>query len=49
MQIFKTKRLLSKELEKIGNHNQVGFIPTMGCLHAGHISLIKEQVNNGIK
>ena len=39
MKIFKKKEHLKSE---IGNKNSISFIPTMGGLHKGHISLIKK-------
>ena len=39
MKIFKDKNKLKNELENIKN---ISFIPTMGGLHKGHISLIKK-------
>ena len=38
MKIFKNKEELKRE---IGNKKSISFIPTMGGLHKGHISLIK--------
>ena len=38
MKIFKNKEQLKR---KIGNKKSISFIPTMGGLHKGHISLIK--------
>ena len=38
MKIFKNKELLKRE---IGNKKSISFVPTMGGLHKGHISLIK--------
>ena len=40
MKIFKTKQELKKEI--LSNKN-ISFVPTMGGLHKGHISLIKES------
>ena len=40
MKIFKSKHKLQKEILNIKN---ISFVPTMGGLHKGHISLIKES------
>ena len=40
MKIFKSKHNLQKEILNIKN---ISFVPTMGGLHKGHISLIKKS------
>ena len=42
-----TLRLYLSDQKKKGL--QTGFIPTMGALHEGHISLIKHSLDNGDK
>lgn len=44
MILFKTTRALQHYLNKQRSQNiSIGFVPTMGALHQGHISLIKES------
>ncbi len=40
MKIIKTANKIAFELQ---NKKKIGFIPTMGCLHEGHVSLIKKS------
>ena len=46
MKILKNISVLKTAIKKISN---IGFIPTMGSLHKGHISLIKESQKKQLK
>jgi len=46
MKILRTKDDLKEAISKVRN---LGFVPTMGSFHDGHISLIKKSQNNNKK
>ena len=47
MKVFKTKTELKTYFNGYSSKNfTIGFVPTMGALHNGHLSLVKESVEN---
>jgi pantoate--beta-alanine ligase len=50
VQVFKTKEKIERTIKTLKNQNTtIGLVPTMGALHAGHLSLIENGLNENDK
>lgn len=50
MKVIKTNKELQEHLEKLREKGAIGFVPTMGALHSGHLSLVEKAMeeNDGV-
>ena len=45
MELVRTTRELQNRIAKLKDLGSIGFVPTMGALHQGHLSLVNQAVS----